>query len=67
MEERIAYLENLVPKDVDIDKLFYDNFAKFASYMGNGIYSYRGLYSTDTRELFLMSSLQRLKIEYKEV
>lgn len=67
MEERIAYLENLVPKDVDIDKLFYDNFAKFASYMGNGIYSYRGLYSTHTRELFLMYCLRELGINYEEV
>ena len=67
MEKRIAYLESLVPKDVDIDKLFFINYAKFATYMGNGVYSYRGIHSTDTRELFLMSSLQQLKIEYKKV
>jgi len=25
--------------------------------MGNGVYQYRGIYSTDTRELFLITSL----------
>jgi len=67
MEKRIAYLESLVPKDVDINKLYYPNFAKFANYLGNGVYSYRGIHSTDTRELFLMTSLRQLKIKYKEI
>lgn len=67
MEERIKYLESLIPEGVDINELYFQNFSKFAQYMGNGVYSYRGLHSTDTRELFLMTSLSRLNIKYKEV
>lgn len=63
---RIQYLESLIPKDIDINEKFYDKFSKYAQYMGNGVYSYRGIHSTDTRELFIMTSLRQLDIKYKE-
>jgi hypothetical protein len=67
MITRIEYLESLVPKGVDINERFFRNFSKYAQYMGNGVYSYRGILSNDTRELFLMTSLLQLKIPYKQV
>ena len=67
MQTRTEYLESLIPKDIDINERFYDNFSKYAQYMGNGIYSYRGILSTDTRELFLMTSLLQLEIPYKQI
>lgn len=67
MENRIKYLESLVPKNIDIYEKYYDNFSKYAQYMGNGVYSYRGILSTDTRELFLLTSLRQLGITYKEI
>lgn len=66
-QERIEYLESLIPKDVDINKLYHNSFSKYARYLGNSIYEYYGCMSTDTRELFLMSSLCKLKIKYKEL
>ena len=47
------------------DKHFH-NFSKRASYAGNGIYCISGLYSTDTRELFLMFVAQQegLKVNF---
>jgi hypothetical protein len=67
MENRIKYLESLVPKNIDINEKYYDNFSKYAQYMGNGVYSYRGILSTNTRELFLLTSLRQLGITYKEI
>jgi len=67
MQTRTEYLESLIPKDVDINERFYDNFSKYAQYMGNGVYSYRGILSTDIRELFLMTSLLQLEIPYKQI
>lgn len=57
MNKRIEWLESLIPKGVDINKKYFNRFAKYACYMGNGVYQYRGIYSTDTRELFLITSL----------
>ena len=67
MNERIAYLESLIPKNINIDEKYFNNFSKYAQYMGNGVYSYRGILSTDTRELFLMTSLKNLNIQYEEI
>ena len=67
MQTRTEYLESLVPTGVDINERFFRNFSKYAQYMGNGIYSYRGILSTDTRELFLMTSLLQLEIPYKQI
>jgi hypothetical protein len=57
MNKRIEWLESLIPEGVDIDEKYFDRFAKYARYMGNGVYQYHGMYSTDTRELFLITSL----------
>lgn len=57
MNKRIEWLESLIPKGVDINEKYGDKFGKYARYMGNGVYQYRGIYSTDTRELFLITSL----------
>lgn len=38
----------------EIEWKYQDRFNREARYMGNGIYSISGLYSTDTRELYLM-------------
>jgi hypothetical protein len=67
MENRNEYLQSLIPKDIDINERFYDNFSKHAQYMGNGVYSYKGILSTDTRELFLMTSLLQLEIPYEQI
>lgn len=63
MDKRIKWLESLIPKGVDIDKKYFDRFAKYACYMGNGVYQHRGIYSTDTRELFLITSLMQEGID----
>jgi len=57
MNKRIEWLESLIPNGVDIDKKYFDRFAKYACYVGNGVYQYRDILSTDTRELFLITSL----------
>lgn len=43
--------EDITP---ELEEKYEDRFNRQARYMGNGIYSIAGLYSTDTRELFLM-------------
>jgi hypothetical protein len=67
MDKRIKWLESLIPKGVDIDKKYFDRFAKNACYMGNGVYQYRDIYSTDTRELFLITSLMQEGINVSQV
>jgi hypothetical protein len=54
MSEIIEYLEKRISNKKQ-DKYF-PRFSKQAAYMGNGIYSIpqTNIYSTDTRELFLM-------------
>jgi hypothetical protein len=66
MIERIEYLESLIPKDLDIDKKYFDKFSKYARYLGNGVYTIDGIVSTNTRELFLMYCLFREKIQFKQ-
>lgn len=65
LEKRIKYLQSKLPKDVDLEKKYEKDFAKQASYMGNGIYSFAGAYASDTREVFLMGILGIEGIEYK--
>lgn len=65
--DRISYLESLVPKDLDINEKYYTKFSKFARYMGNGIYRIDDIYSTNTRELFLMYVLHQEKIKFKSI
>ena len=46
---------------------YFNIFSKQAMYMGNGIYCIAGLYSTDTRELFLMFvGQQRFKMVFNQ-
>jgi hypothetical protein len=63
---REKYLESKIPAGVDINVKYMSNFEKYARYLGNGVYSWKGLYSTDTRELFLMGALMSEGIKFKE-
>lgn len=40
-----------------IEERYQKGFENNARYMGNGVYSWCGMYSTDTRELFVMGVL----------
>lgn len=53
MEERIKYLENLLPSK-EIEDKHWKNFEKHATYLGNGVYQWCGIISPNTRALFLM-------------
>jgi hypothetical protein len=66
MNDRIKYLELLLPNKEVEDKWF-SKFKKFCSYLGNGVYEWQGIVSTDIRELFLMGYLHLEKIEYKKI
>jgi hypothetical protein len=52
MEEKIAVLESQITDAME--KKHWNQFEKQSGYKGNGIYEWRGQYSTDTRELFLL-------------
>ncbi len=68
-EDYIKYLESRLPEGKageDLQKKHENNFKMYANYMGNGIYSWAGVYSTDTRELFLMGVLGMENIPYEE-
>ena len=62
---RINYLEKKLPKGIDVNDKYGKNFDKYARYMGNGVYSWKGLMATDTRELFLIGVLRSEGIEFK--
>ena len=65
--ERVKYLESLLPKSFEeLDKKYFENFSKYGSYMGNGVYSWKDLYAADTRELYLMGILKCEGIQYDE-
>lgn len=38
---------------------YFEHFSKSATFIGNGVYSIAGLYSTDTRELLIMYICQQ--------
>lgn len=63
----VQYLESRFPKgkQKEIEDKYFDKFAKYATYQGNGIYQWQGFLSTDTRELFLMGCLFSEKIKFK--
>jgi hypothetical protein len=65
-EERIKYLESMIPKGFDIEK-YRSDFNKYARYIANGVYSWVGIYASDTRELFLLGILSLEGIEIEEV
>ena len=75
--KRLKYLEGLMPKEVpkiesrekvvcSVEEKYRAGFEKYAQYMGNGIYSWRGMYSTDTAELFMIVVLNSEGIKFKE-
>lgn len=64
--ERIKYLESKIPKELDSNAKYGKNFGKYARYMGNGVYSWKGLISTDTREMFLLGVLISEGVEFKD-
>lgn len=66
VEKNIKYLESLLPENPDeIEQKYWGDFETQAFYLGNSVYSMNGLYSTDTRELFLMYILEQEKIDYE--
>jgi len=48
-----------------MEKKYLPYFEKQASFLGNGVYTIASLYSTDTRELFLMFCAQQEQIDYE--
>ena len=64
-KDRVTYLGSLVTKE--LEKKHFDNFSKYAQYHGNGVYSWRGIVATDTRELFLMGICRIENIEFEEI
>jgi len=67
-KDDLKELENNVEKLISKEKQeqYYNKFSVRARYIGNGIYTIEGLYSTDTRELFLMYVARLENIDYEE-
>lgn len=69
MEERIKYLEGRLGKTKKqreiIEAKYQSSFERFAQYLGDGVYTWRGIYSNDTRKLFLMGVLRQEGITFK--
>jgi len=66
-EKRIEYLESILPKKVDVEKKYRKRFNKEARFVGNGVYSWGdGIFSTDTRELFLIGVLTGEGIKFRK-
>jgi len=64
MEQKLRdNLKRLISKEME-DKWF-NMFSKQAGYAGNGVYTICNLYSTDTRELFLMFIAQQEQIPFE--
>jgi len=66
-EQRIKYLESKLPKNVDLESKYRNNFEKYSRYGGNGVYIWKGIRATDTCELFLMGILKSEGIKFKEI
>jgi hypothetical protein len=63
---REEYLLSKIPKDLDYDSKYFENFSKYARYMGNGVYSWKGHLATDVRILYLSGILSSERIKFKE-
>ena len=63
--KREEYLLSKIPRGLDYDSKYEANFNKYARYMGNGVYSWKGIYATDIRILFLTGILMSEKIDIK--
>ena len=61
---KVKNLKNHITKEQE--ERWFDVFAARAGYVGNGIYKVDGLYSTDTRELFLMFVAQQEEISFEK-
>lgn len=75
-KNRIEYLESLMPKTcidkktnktMTVDEKYSDSFSKYAVYLGNGVYSWRGIVSTDTQELYMLVVLRCEGIDFEEI
>jgi hypothetical protein len=81
LRKRIEYLESKLPekvgmvvnengtkvmKKVSVDEKYRDNFEKYATYMGNGVYQWKGAVANDTRVLYLIAVLRSEGIVFKE-
>lgn len=65
--DRVKYLESLLPLSEDVlSERYWSNFEKYASYLGNGVYSWTGILANDTRELWLMGVLWKEGIEFEQ-
>ena len=66
--KRIKYLQGLMTEDKwqEAENKYRAKFDKYATYMGNGVYQWRGIYSNDTAELFLIGILRINNIPFKE-
>ena len=67
MQNRIKYLQKKIPETIDVEVKYRNKFDKQARYLGNGTYHWNGVYSTDTRELFLMGVLVAEGIKFKQI
>lgn len=63
MTNRISYLESLMP--AGSEEKHFDQFERFSTYMGNGVYQWLGILSANLRELFLMGCLHKEGINYE--
>ena len=65
-ELRYKYLENLIPFSTEeMDEKYYTIFTKEAFFVKTNLYEWRGLFSSDTRELYLMGVLLREGINFE--
>lgn len=65
-ESRIIYLESKLPKDIDVEEKYRDNFNRWAGYTKNGVYHWRGVNATCLIELWLLGVLRMEGIKFKE-
>jgi hypothetical protein len=74
VKDRITYLTNKLPKTVKnyngetvtVEEKYRANFEKYARYLGNGVYTWKGITATDTAVLFLMGVLFSERIKFKQ-
>ena len=64
--DREQYLESLIPKDLDYEAKYKDNFDKYATYTGNGTYHWKGIRASCTMILFLTGVLRQEGIYFEE-
>lgn len=65
-EKLVAYCRSKGKYFKNLEKKHLPSFTDQACYKGNGIYSIANLFSTDTRELFLMFIAQQEQVTYEK-